>query len=354
MTNIFRTLCLFSLPFMMSCEKEPAGYPLISGFSHGIVITNEGTFTQNNGSVSFIDSRTDSIIPDLFQLANNRPLGDVVQSFGIADSLGFIIANNSMKVEVVRLNDFTSVGLIQASYPRYFHYAGNGKGYLTNGAFPGEVLVIDTRILQVVDTILVGAQPEHLLISNNRLFVANGKWGNDNTLSVIDISADSVIKTIEVGDGPTDLVKSDNQSLWIICQGKVIYNNDWTQIIEETDSRLVRINPVTLEKTADVIIGTMGDGFNPYLIAAGPTNDIIYFTEADGIHSFSTQTLTQSTVPLIPGFFYGMGVNPLNGNIFAMEAKGYTSNGAVYIFTPGGTLVKSFDTGIGPNGVVFY
>jgi YVTN family beta-propeller protein len=354
MTDFFRTLCILSLSFLFSCEKEPAGNPSVKGFFHGIIITNEGTFTQNNGSVSFIDARTDSIIPDLFQLVNNRPAGDVVQSFGIADSLGFIVINNSMKVEVVKLEDFTSIGLIQASYPRYFCYAGSGKGYLTNGAFPGEVLVINTRNLKVIDTIEVGNQPEHLLVSNNRLFVANGKWGNDNIISVIDIETDSVIKNIEVGDGPTDLVETPDNSIWVICQGKVVYNNDWTQIMEETDSRLVRINPLTMEKTADVVIGSTGDGFNPYLIADGPVRDIIYIAEAGGIYSFNTQTLALSADPLIPGYFYGMGINPSNGNIFALEAKGYTSNGAVHIYTSSGTLIKSFETGIGPNGVVFY
>jgi YVTN family beta-propeller protein len=277
-----------------------------------------------------------------------------VQSFGIADSLGFIVVNNSMKVEVVRLEDFASVGLIQASYPRYFTYAGNGKGYLTNGAFPGEVLVINTQNLHVIDTIQVGNQPEHLLISGNRLFVANGKWGNDNSVSVIDIAADTVIKTIQVGDGPTDLVETSDHSIWVICQGKIVYNNDWTQIIEETDSRLVRINAETLEKTADVIIGSKGDAFNPWLIAKCATKNIICFAEAGGIYSFNTQTLTPSADPIVPGFFYGLGINPSNGNIFALEAKGYTSNGAVHIYSAGGTLLKSFETGVGPNGIVFY
>ncbi|MFN8209125.1 MAG: hypothetical protein U0T82_17215 [Bacteroidales bacterium] len=32
-----------------------------------------------------------------------------------------IVVNNSMKIEVVRLEDFAGTGLIQASYPRYFY-----------------------------------------------------------------------------------------------------------------------------------------------------------------------------------------------------------------------------------------
>ncbi|MFN8209124.1 MAG: hypothetical protein U0T82_17210 [Bacteroidales bacterium] len=58
-------------------------------------------------------------------------------------------------------------------------------------------------------------------------------------------------------------MKTSDNSLWVICQGKVVYNNDWTQIIEETDSKLVRINTLTLEKNADVVIGATGDGLIP-------------------------------------------------------------------------------------------
>ncbi|MFN8209123.1 MAG: hypothetical protein U0T82_17205 [Bacteroidales bacterium] len=49
-----------------------------------------------------------------------------------------------------------------------------------------------------------------------------------------------------------------------------------------------------------------------------------------------------------------MGINPSNGDIFALEAGGYTANGTVHIYTNEGTLVKSFETGIGPTSLVLY
>ena len=90
-------------------------------YEHGVIITNEGNFGSNTGSVSYYNPSTDSVYNSIFEDANSkRPLGDVVQSFAVADKKGFIVVNNSHKVEVVLLDNFQSVGVIAASYPRHF------------------------------------------------------------------------------------------------------------------------------------------------------------------------------------------------------------------------------------------
>ena len=87
---------------------------------------------QGNGSISFLNSDSGTFSLDLYQAANNLPLGDVVQSISLFDNRAFIAVNNSQKMEVVSLQNFKRLATINGlSSPRYF--VGNGnKGYISD------------------------------------------------------------------------------------------------------------------------------------------------------------------------------------------------------------------------------
>jgi YVTN family beta-propeller protein len=343
----------FSMVLLLACQKENQN-TLPGSFEHGVIISNEGAFQNGNASVSFYDPSLNKMYNDVYYRVNNRPLGDVVQSFSVSSNKGYIVVNNSQKVEVVNMTDFASLGIIPASYPRYLLPVSNDKAYLTNGAYPGEVLVINTNTLEVTDTIPVGNQPEHIILAGDRAFVANGKWGNDNTVSVIDTFTNEVVQTIEVGDGPTDLISDVNGDVWVLCQGKVTYNDDWTQIISETDSKLVRINRESMEVDKSLIMGLKGDFFSPSVLAVGPDGESLYYIEAGGLYRYSILDNTLPAAPIIATSLNGVAIDPRSGNIYGLEAKGFTSSGELHIYSANGALVATFSVGIAPNGAVFY
>jgi YVTN family beta-propeller protein len=327
-------------------------------YEHGVIITNEGAFRSNNGSVSFYDQALDTVYNNIFEHANNlRGLGDVVQSFAVADDKGFIVVNNSQKVEVVRLTNFKSIGIINASYPRHFLSVGSGKGYLTNGSFPGQVLVINTTSLTITDSIQVGNQPENLLLRGNKVFVANGNWGNDSTVSVIDAFTNKLEKTITIGDGAVNMVSLSDSSIWILCMGKQVYQGD--QIIFETDARLVKMNSSDYNIQSSVIIGKKGDYCFPYLLASDNSGNI-YYVEFDGVHKVSASSPGHEDMLLIPWqnssgvSIYGMNVDPKTSNIYLLEPVDFSSAGKFHIYNSTGKLLHSFNVGIAPNGAVIY
>jgi hypothetical protein len=67
---------------------------------------NEGAFGQGNGSISFLNTDSNTFSEDLYFAANNLPLGDVAQSISLYDNRAFIAVNNSQKMEVVSLENF--------------------------------------------------------------------------------------------------------------------------------------------------------------------------------------------------------------------------------------------------------
>lgn len=51
--------------------------------------------------------------------------------------------------------------------------------------------------------------------------------------------------------------------------------------------------------------------------------------------------------------FYGVKVDPANGNVFLSDTKGFTQAGAVHQYTSDGVLLNSWSTGIGPSSFYF-
>lgn len=95
--------------FLVSaCEKEPEvpTPSIVSSFTNGVFILNEGAFGAGNSGISFYSKNENSLIPDLYQQANNLPLGDVLQSMTIFGQKAYLCVNNSQKIEVVSLADF--------------------------------------------------------------------------------------------------------------------------------------------------------------------------------------------------------------------------------------------------------
>ena len=128
----------------LSCEKSDTKTKP-DGYSQGVYIVNEGSFQASNGSISYFDPSRNLIVNGIFEAANNRPLGDVVQSMSVAnDTTGYIVVNGSGKVEIVRLKDFKTIAPpIPVFYPRYFMQVSEEKGYLTAGSMQGWIYIIN-------------------------------------------------------------------------------------------------------------------------------------------------------------------------------------------------------------------
>ncbi|MEZ4800660.1 MAG: hypothetical protein R2809_12980 [Flavobacteriales bacterium] len=254
---------LLAAVIFTSCKKdekqEETNTPVVT--ESGVYVLNEGSFMNNNASISYINSN-DEVSLDPFSNANNGiGLGDVLQSMVIFNNEAYAVLNNSGKVEVFDAKTFASITTIESvNYPRYIVDGGNGKLYLTTGAFAGEVLVIDPNTHSVVNSIAVGNGPEQLIVSNGKLFVCNsGGFDEDNTVSVIDLNTEAVIETLTVGDRPVDIDVDASGNVWVMCQGKTVYNEDWSAIIEETPGRLVRILGSSLTVSGNETIGVVGD-----------------------------------------------------------------------------------------------
>lgn len=350
--------------FFTACEKDdpkpekninPSDTTTVHGpYCNGIFITNEGTYGAGNGSVSFYNSEEDSLYNNIFFSVNGRALGDVVQSITMQDTLAFIVVNASNKVEVVSKDFFTEAGVINNIVtPRYYLAIDSTKGYVSQWGENGAVKVINLSNLTVSNTIFVGTGAEKMLLHNNLVYVANsGGNANNNSISIIDPSIESVVKTIILnGDSPRSFVVDANGDIWVLCAGYVDYTN--YPDITETPSKLIRINPSTNEVAETIAIS---ETLHPTCLGISKNGNNLFYGGGygvQGIYKMSIDDNTAPSNPLIDKSFYGFSINPETGNIYALEAPSYTENGTLWRYAPDGTLLGRYEAGISPNSASF-
>ncbi len=333
----------------LSCKTEINIHEEID-LSTGAFIVNEGNFMSNNGEISFYNTATGEITNNLYARQNNNlVLGDVVQSFCITDSYGLIAVNNSQKVVVVELNNFKHYYTFQGIYyPRYIIPVRHDICYLSNGKSPGKVFVLDLLNKKIIDTLNVGNEPENMLLFNNKVYVTNGAWGHDSTLTIINAVNDDVISTLTIGDGACDLVVDNLDRIWVLCQGKTLYD-----FSSETPSTLVCFNPVNNEIIMQIPIGVRNDYFYPVRLTLNPQKTILYYIEHNGVYKMSIDDPYNHQL-IIPGVFYSLEVNPADGNLYLFSDNAFNGPGTLSVYTPSATPVHlNIKTGIGPNAAVF-
>lgn len=337
---------LLTITLIYSCSSgpdRPVNNPL---FDDGYFVTNEGNFGSGNGSVSFV-SNNGSVQNDVFYNTNMFYLGDVVQSMTTANNKGYIVVNNSGKVEVVDMDSMNHIKTIEnVGSPRYFTQVSQDKAYLSDWN-SNAVHIIDLTTDNVIGTISVGAGPESITVANNKAYVCNvGGWGLENTVSVIDISSDQVVLTINVNDKPNSAVVDATGNLWVLSGGYTEYDASWN-IVNETAGALTNIDTYT-----DNVISNLEFpiGQHPKNLVSNRNGDKLYYLNGT-IYTFSTSSASLDSIPFVNKYFYGLGCDGFN--VYGTDAMDYVQSGWSYKYDRYGNALDSNQVGIIPGGYCF-
>ncbi len=346
--------CFAFLVMFTGCKKDED--PIVStGSLDGIFVLNEGSFGSSNGSISFVTRDGDSKHEDLFYAVNKRPLGDVVQSMTSYNGRGFIVVNNSQKIEIVNLTSFKSMGVISGfSSPRFFLPLSFSKAYVTDW-FANRVAIVDLNANKITGSISVGQGPEQIVLAQGRAIVCNiGGFGSDSTVSVINPVTDLVEATIAVGINPNSMAVDKNGAVWVLCGGDV--GADWTGgTADDIGGSLFKIDPITLAVTQSFQFGQMNHPLKMTIDAAGENIFFLFGQSAYGgkIRKFNIADNNLPTSDWAAKSYYGLGVDPTSGNVYGAQANDFTNKGWIFRYNIGGTLVDSSKVGIGPSGFLF-
>ncbi|NLE36147.1 MAG: hypothetical protein GX622_13685 [Bacteroidales bacterium] len=333
---------------LSSCERDPE--PDITADNlKGMFVVCEGAYGSAEGDITWYDTEDGSSVKSLYYSVNGVELGDIVQSFAIADTLGFIAVNNSQKVTVVNMKTFTRVKTLNNfSYPRSIARANENTMYVTNGNGSGDnyIYSVDLTTLKKTDSLEVSTGPETLLSVGGKVYATiSGGWNNNgSTVIEINPATFTITKTYTVGSCPVDLVADKDKNIWVYCKGVPDYSN--YPDITYTGMGLSKISATTGNVTTYPFTAMTSPGI--YNITASPDGSTIYYLNG-GLYAVSSTATALPSSPLINSSFYGIDVDPENGFLIGLDDV----NSKAVVYNTNGIEQFSFETGDYPNTVIF-
>ena len=315
-------------------------------YRNGILVLNEGSYGHSNASITFYKEGITN--QNIFRTVNpTKTVGNVAQNIIVKDGRAYIVVNGSNKIEIVDASTFKSEATItsELSNPRYIAIDEQNI-YVSNWGDPSVstddyIAIFRKSDNALVNKISVKEGPDRLILKNNKLVIAHsGGWNNGNSVTILN-TRNNEIKNLTVGDIPNDLA-ANNNDIYVLCAG-ITYNDD------ETAGKLVKINLNTNE-----ISQTLDFNSNQHPGYITINNNEIYYTLGKSVYKTSTSTTSlPETALFTTNVTYLYGLNIANNIIYVADAKDFTSNGEVKYYSLTGSLLGSFETGIGPNTILY-
>lgn len=346
METIRNLIVIFILAMFASCEKtgsetdDSSVEASIKG--DGVFIINEGNFMAGNGTLSFYSYTTGKTYNDIFSRANGRPLGDVANSMVISGNRGYLVVNNSGKIEVVNKNTMQALKTIDSLVsPRNMLLINSEKAYISS-LYSNSLTIIDLQTNSVAGSINIRRSSESMVLLGEKAYVSS--WFSGKDIMVLNTTTDKVIDSIEVAPEPESMVLDKNKKLWVICSGGYTRQNF---------AELIVINTTTDEIEKRFVFPTKL--VSPSNLQINGARDTVYFVE-NGLWRMSIQSSGLPEKPFQPSngrLIYKLGVDARNGRIFYTDVLDYQQKGYVLQLSPGGTPIDSCKAEIIPGSFCF-
>lgn len=342
---------LFLLAAPLSCmDYGPADEEDFGSVPEGVFITCEGNFMYGNASLSYYAPSTGEVHNEVFARANGMNLGDVAQSMVIHDGLGYVVVNNSGIIFVIDPGTFKVAGTIGPfTSPRHIHFLSGTKAYVTQ-IWDSRIAIVDPATREItgyIDTgMAAGGESTEQMVRHGR-YVFTNCWSYNDRILVIDSETDGIVDEIVVGRQPNSMVIDRYGKIWVLTDG----GYDGSPAGRETPS-LVRIDAATrlIEKRYE-----FERGDTPRKLCMNGARDELYFINK----AVWRLGVTDERLPLRPfvedrgTLFYGLGVDPVTSEVYVADAIDYQQPGTVYRYSADGELTDQFRVGVTPGAFCF-
>jgi len=328
-------------------------------------LLNEGNMGSNKATLDYYNYNTGVYHKNIFATINplvSRELGDVGNDIQIYGGKLYAVINCSHYIEVMDVRTAKHIAAITIPNCRYIVF---NKGYAYISSYAGPVLInpnarlgyvarMDTTTFKI-DTLVVGYQPEEMVISGDNLYVANSGGyrvpNYDRTVSVIDLNKFKVTTTIDVAINLHRMEADEYGNIYVSSRGDYYTVPSSIYVINSSTN--------TVTKNLHIPCSEMtlcGDSL--YVYSTGWS----YVTNKNTISYTVYNTKAQVKMPdsfikdgtekniVIP---YGIAVNPITRDIFVTDAKDYVTPGTLYCFSKEGKKKWSVTTGDIPAHMVF-
>ena len=284
---------------------------------------------------------------EVFYRANAMKLGDVAQSMTIRDGVGWIVVNNSHVIFAIDINTFREVGRItNLSSPRYIHFVSDEKAYVTQ-IWDNRIFIVNPKRYEITGYIecpnmtMESGSTEQMVQYGKYVFV--NCWSYQNRILKIDTETDRVVDELVVGIQPTSLVMDKNYKLWTITDGG--YEGS-PYGYEAPSLYCIDAAKFEIEKQFRFKLGD-----SPSEVQINGTGDKLFWINDD----IWAMDVDADRIPVRPFLkyrdtkYYGLTVNPRNGDVYVADAIDYQQQGIIYRYRADGEPVDEFYVGVTPG-----
>jgi DNA-binding beta-propeller fold protein YncE len=267
----------------------------------------------------------------------------------ISGNYGYLVINNSNRIEVVSMTDFSSVKSVPGLHsPRFMTVVNPSKAYVSN--LQGGVSVFDLASQTVTGTVPTSSWTENMIRYKDVVLVTSiGSFSEPSSgrkafVFVIDAQTDQIVDSIATGKEPIGLVIDKKEKVWILCSGGYDNFEAPTLLRVDPDQRIVE-KKFTFDNPLSV----------PSRLCMNPTGDTMYFLRG-GICRMAVTDIGLPQQPFIASegrLLYGLAIQPSTGHLFTSDAVDYVQNGKVYEYRQSGNLIRSFKAGRIPGSFCF-
>ncbi|MGB0805439.1 MAG: YncE family protein [Salibacteraceae bacterium] len=297
--------------------------------SSSVIVLNEGNFMFGNGSVSWVDLENQNTSQEVFKTVNGFPLGDVPQSMIVSDSVGYVVVNNSSKIEVVTMPEFSSVSTITGfNSPRQMAIISEQpKIAWVTDLYANKIWEVNLDTRQIIGSISNAGWNENIMKWKSLALVLNK---TDSVINVFDIATKSLIKTYQVSTGIVDFQFSSFSELKVLAKGGIY--------------RINLLLDGVYEEYAFSVTRT------PLKMAYDSINQTTYFLDGD-LYRYSNNGLTMLKSVAPGSNFYGLAVN--NEKVYLTDTKDYVQPGELNVYSYDFQTETVFPMGVNPQFIFF-
>jgi glutamine cyclotransferase len=347
MKNYF-ILLMAVLVLVTACTKKNPD-PVENDLPDGVFIVNQGTFNSANASLSYFETSNKVLHNSLFEEVNQVSLGDIAQSIVVRNDLSYIVVNNSGLIYCIDNKKASFQGKISGlTSPRNIIFINDEKAYVSD-LYSKDITIVNPKTFEITGEISVSRTSEEMVKVDDKVYVAN--WSaysqelKNDVIMVISTNVDELVDTIKVGIEPNSLVVDKDNNIWALCSGG--YMN-------EENPTLWKINGANGEIIKTFTFGVLES--NPIGLRINGGGNKLYFLN-EGVFSMSVADDQLPGSPLINQdngkAFSCLGIDPVNGDLYAGDPVDYQSEGIVYHYSETGELIDELQVGIVPGAFGF-
>lgn len=359
---MFRNLpvWILLLPLLTSCIKEDPRDDVRKHFyepNKGLFIINEGNFGYGNSSLSYLDLGAGKMYNNVVFNTNGVPLGDVALSMAIRGDTGYVVVNNSGKIQMINTTTFELIGSIKGlTSPRFIHLVSGIKAYVTD-LYTTSIAIVNPVTGKIDGSIDVSNPASEFFQHTTEQMVQYDKyvfvncWSFDNKILVIDAELDEVVDSIEVLKQPNSMALDRNGALWVLTDG----GYEGSPYGYEAPG-LMKVDAGTRNAR---VVHRFREGEYPTNLVINGTGDTLFYLNH---HVYSLPVGTgEGPVRFIEspydpsgfGGYYGLVVDPYSSEVYVADAIDFVQRGYVFRFSPSGVPLDTLQAGINPGGFCF-